>query len=351
ANELTRAMQSDKRTDAGQRLNRIIVSKRDTTGRAEVITLEGEGRAVVRGWDFKIIAGRSLGWQMIKSSRFEVTRAGNEFVFRGSGFGHGLGLCQEGAHVMAARGIDHRRIIDHYFPGVRLNIPNRMIVPAGYIAEEFKTYAQDERVPGTGDRRSLSSEHFHVAYPAGVQQDKIELVLRILESAYLGLNRRLESASLKVAENSPFEIVIHATTDDFIAATGQSGWAAGATRGRKIELQPVNVLERRGLLIKALQHELTHAVIELLGKGRTPRWLAEGMAIYVAGEGSIYSQVVLSNKMTREELEQRLSKPAPVKVMKELYAAAYREVFSIIQAEGEAGVWRKVAKQIEKIDK
>src|SRR5262245_50401915 len=160
AKELARALQSDKRTDAGERLNRVIVSKRDSTGRAEMITLEGDRRVVVRGWDFKIIVGRSLGWQMIKSSRFEVTRADSDFVFRGSGFGHGLGLCQEGAHVMARRGMDHRRILDHYFPGVRLNIPNRVIVPASYSPEEFKGNE-------TSDRRNLSSERFQIDYPRG----------------------------------------------------------------------------------------------------------------------------------------------------------------------------------------
>src|SRR5215510_9368833 len=290
AKELARALQSDKRTDAGERLNRVIVSKRDSTGRAEMITLEGDRRVVVRGWDFKIIVGRSLGWQMIKSSRFEVTRADSDFVFRGSGFGHGLGLCQEGAHVMARRGMNHRRILDHYFPGVRLNIPNRVIVPACYSPDEFKGNE-------TSDRRNLSSERFQIDYPRGVQLSKVESVLRILEGAHLGLTRRLTSASLRVAENSPFKIVVHATTADFIAATGQPGWAAGATHGRRMDLQPLNVLERRGILIKTLQHELTHAFIECLGEGRTPRWLSEGMAIHIAGEGAIYSRVALNNKM------------------------------------------------------
>src|SRR4030095_14971867 len=71
----------------------------------------------VTGWDFKIIVGRVLGWNLLKSSRFEVSRAGSNFVFRGSGFGHGLGLCQEGAHVMAARGASYQRILEKYFPG------------------------------------------------------------------------------------------------------------------------------------------------------------------------------------------------------------------------------------------
>src|SRR6185503_11763319 len=111
-NDLLRALQSDSRTDVGHHLEKVVVSKRDETGRAEFITLEGEGRKVVRGWDFKIIVGRVLGWNLLKSSRFEVSRNGTNFVFRGSGFGHGLGLCQEGAHVMAARGASYQRILE-----------------------------------------------------------------------------------------------------------------------------------------------------------------------------------------------------------------------------------------------
>jgi stage II sporulation protein D len=76
---------------------------------------------VLRGWDFKLIVGRTLGWNMLKSSRFEVTRAGPNFVFRGEGFGHGLGLCQEGAHALARRrGASYLQILRHYFPGTRL---------------------------------------------------------------------------------------------------------------------------------------------------------------------------------------------------------------------------------------
>src|SRR5262249_47272281 len=108
--DLLRAIRSDARTDVGNRLDQIIVSKRDETGRAEFVTLEGERRKTVRGWDFKLIVGRVLGWDVLKSSRFEVGRSGSNFIFRGSGFGHGLGLCQEGAHVMAARGSSYQKI-------------------------------------------------------------------------------------------------------------------------------------------------------------------------------------------------------------------------------------------------
>src|SRR5207302_9335501 len=124
--DLLRAMQSDARTDVGSRFDQVIVSKRDETGRAEVITLEGEHRKIVRGWDFKIIVGRVLGWNLLKSSRFEVFRDGSNFTFRGSGFGHGLGLCQEGAHVMAQRGATYQRILEKYFPGTHVNAETRV---------------------------------------------------------------------------------------------------------------------------------------------------------------------------------------------------------------------------------
>lgn len=119
AAQLVKALKSDARTDIGPEINAILVRKRDATGRAELLALEGVRRRLVSGWDFKIIVGRSLGWQMIKSSRFDVSRSGGDFVFRGSGFGHGLGLCQEGAHAMASRGMNYRQILKHYFPGTR----------------------------------------------------------------------------------------------------------------------------------------------------------------------------------------------------------------------------------------
>jgi stage II sporulation protein D len=124
AAKLVRALHGDSRSDIGARLENIIITSRDRTGRVEFLALEGEQRRVVRGWDFKMIVGRALGWNMLKSSRFEVTRTGPNFVFRGRGFGHGLGLCQEGAHALARRGVSYRQILSHYFPGtnIRSNI-------------------------------------------------------------------------------------------------------------------------------------------------------------------------------------------------------------------------------------
>ena len=46
--------------------------------------------------------------------------AGTVFLLDGRGWGHGVGLCQIGAAVMADRGYAHTEILSHYFPGARL---------------------------------------------------------------------------------------------------------------------------------------------------------------------------------------------------------------------------------------
>jgi stage II sporulation protein D len=42
------------------------------------------------------------------------------FTFHGAGWGHGVGLCQIGAAVMAARGFSAEEILRHYFRGVEI---------------------------------------------------------------------------------------------------------------------------------------------------------------------------------------------------------------------------------------
>jgi hypothetical protein len=193
---------------------------------------------------------------------------------------------------------------------------------------------------------TLSSEHFRVGYPASRFRQEAEEVLRILESSRVDLVRRLANASLILPERSPHEVVLHVSTPSFAAATGQPWWAGGATRGRKTDIQPVSVLRRRGVLASTLRHEYTHVVIEALGRGRTARWLAEGLAIYVAGEGDALKRAMPKTQQTRltvEELERRLERPRTADEMRSLYAAAYSEVLEMIHKEGESSVWRRVS--------
>jgi len=54
----------------------------------------------------------------LRSSFFSVIAAGDSVILRGKGYGHGVGLCQEGAMEMATRGNTFQQIIEFYYKGV-----------------------------------------------------------------------------------------------------------------------------------------------------------------------------------------------------------------------------------------
>jgi stage II sporulation protein D len=99
------------------RVQRLIARQRGASGRIGVLAIEGDkGRVEISG-DLHI--RRLLGG--LKSTLFEITRQGDAFVFRGAGFGHGVGMCQMGAIGMASAGKSHTQILTHYFRGTHLH--------------------------------------------------------------------------------------------------------------------------------------------------------------------------------------------------------------------------------------
>lgn len=56
----------------------------------------------------------------LKSTFFTVTTTGENVVLNGRGFGHGVGLCQEGAMHMARQGKSYTDILRHYYTDVHL---------------------------------------------------------------------------------------------------------------------------------------------------------------------------------------------------------------------------------------
>ena len=139
------------------------------------------------------------------------------------------------------------------------------------------------------------------------------------------------------------EIRINASAGDFTSRTGQPWWAAAATRGNRIELQPVGVLKRRGSLTTTLRHELAHVVIDAVSHNHAPRWLGEGFAIYLAGEGPMFARYATKTKLSPDEIEKRLERPGSQQEMRMLYSLAYTQVFDLIRASTEASVWKKLA--------
>lgn len=329
--DLLRALQSDSRSDVGNRLDQVLISKRDETGRAEFITLAGEHHKTVRGWDFKIIVGRALGWNVLKSSRFEIAHSGSNFIFRGSGFGHGLGLCQEGAHVMAARGASYEKILEKYYPGT---------VVKKRIESKADIFLNPVRPAGvtTGFRLlTISSENFSLAYPVDLDRRIVNQILNTLELTRNDFLRRSSASIPRV------EIRLNESTGDFTSRTGQPWWAAAATAGNRIELQPARILKQRGVLFTTLRHELAHIVIDSVTNKRAPRWLEEGFALYLAGEGQTISRYAMRDRLSENEIEQRLQRPRTQAEMRTLYAESYLMVVEMIRRQGEQSVWSRLA--------
>jgi stage II sporulation protein D (peptidoglycan lytic transglycosylase) len=54
----------------------------------------------------------------LRSAFFSVIVEGDSVILKGKGYGHGVGLCQEGAMSMADKGFNYRQIINFYYPGV-----------------------------------------------------------------------------------------------------------------------------------------------------------------------------------------------------------------------------------------
>jgi stage II sporulation protein D len=56
----------------------------------------------------------------LKSNFFSVSATPKEVTFIGRGYGHGVGLCQEGAMHMAKIGYKYNEIIQFYYKGVTI---------------------------------------------------------------------------------------------------------------------------------------------------------------------------------------------------------------------------------------
>ena len=79
----------------------------------------GSKRSMVIGKELEI--RKWLSKSHLYSSAFVMDRNENgDFILTGAGWGHGVGLCQIGAAMMADKGYTYEQILAHYFPGSEL---------------------------------------------------------------------------------------------------------------------------------------------------------------------------------------------------------------------------------------
>jgi stage II sporulation protein D len=225
----------------------LEVLRRTSSGRVAELRA---GRKLMSGPAFEQALGRALGWDLVRSNRFEIIDRGDRLVFQGYGFGHGVGLCQTGAQQRGAQGHSYRQILEFYYPGTVL----------GVTAQGF-TWAHV-----AGEQVELASTR--------VREDQFLVALA---------DRLLREAESRAGFSLGFRphVRVYPSVAAFRDSTGEPGWVAASTLGRTVRLQPLPLLRSTGRLEATLLHEMLHLLIESRAHPSLPPWFREGLALYL----------------------------------------------------------------------
>ena len=107
-----------------KRLDRIQILDNFADGRVRTLEAVGDGskRALVKGDKTRwLLSDPKQNGSILPSAKFRLEPWGQEGVKAvGSGFGHGIGLCQMGARGRAKAGQNFRQILEAYYPGAKV---------------------------------------------------------------------------------------------------------------------------------------------------------------------------------------------------------------------------------------
>lgn len=96
------------------KLKGVTLEKDNVSGRVRKLTLHTDkGDYRVGGSDFRMVLG-------LRSTLFDLKLVSGRMRVTGRGWGHGCGLCQDGAVEMARRGSTCEQILAHYYSDVRI---------------------------------------------------------------------------------------------------------------------------------------------------------------------------------------------------------------------------------------
>lgn len=110
-------------------LKNVEVSRRDRSGRVAELKLSADPVDLTLGGDSVrwLTSGGKIGAGGLQSSLFYVDIQGaaesRTIRLKGGGWGHGVGMCQEGAAGRAKAGQNYRQLLAHYYPGTVLLSP------------------------------------------------------------------------------------------------------------------------------------------------------------------------------------------------------------------------------------
>jgi SpoIID/LytB domain protein len=335
---------------------------RTSSGRVYSLRISGLTPDQITAQDFRTIVGRSLGWNLIKSTAFSVRRSGSGFRFEGQGFGHGVGLCVLGSVARAEHGDSPKAILGEYFPGLKVRpLTSVTLPPVTTPATAPPTMANGEApdrstsaiapdaplaAPNGPVAPSAPAPHAPPA-PSAPHAPGFTLLLPSDSESQRGainalITHALADLSKASGRNAPADlrIVFHPTTQSFTRETGESWWNAGRTSGSRIDFQPPSVLADRGTLDTTVRHEIAHVLTSAALEGR-PLWVKEGAAMHFAGEPPPASLVNEDGKVKAVKC------PSDLDLQRPKSAALARQAYGLAaacfeRALAERGDWTKV---------
>jgi len=322
----------------GDALRNMRVSTSNRSGRVAQLRLEGLTPDRISGQDLRVAVGRTLGWQHIKSTAFELHMKDGVYRFSGHGSGHGVGLCVIGSARLAERGATSEAILARYFPGLEISAGQ-----AGGQAR-VQTRVQTRVRPGSGAAgadvaappRPTAAPDVRVSLPDDDEGERATIERQTVKA------RAELAGALGVAAPARVTLRFHPTTDDYERTTGRAWFTSGAVVNGEVHLLPLATLRDRGVLDRTIRHELVHVMTDSVLSKR-PLWVREGAAIYFAGEPPIPGEPLQRPAFAPERVscpdDNELLRPVSVGALSNAYARA-RRCFAKQIASGKT--WRDV---------
>jgi stage II sporulation protein D len=272
---------------APRTIERITLSERTASGRARELTLTGGGESVrIGAGAFRFAVGRALGWNTVRSDRYEVTG----LEFRGTGAGHGVGLCQRGADRMGIEGRSYVEILAFYYPGAALGLTGRGLRWTRLGGETLTLFTTHPDRDGA-----------------------------LLAQAERQIRNLAQSTNLPLPRG--VEIRLYPGVETFRNATGEPGWVAAHTAGVHIHLQTAT----------ALRHELLHVLVEASAAAGLPVWFREGLVGYLENPRA-------ARASTKPPMDAELRQTADAPRAHRAYEEATASVAGLVDRYGEATV-------------
>ncbi len=241
----------------GDRLRDMRIASRNASGRVAQLTLDGLRPEIISGQDLRVVVGRTLGWQHIKSTVFELRRQGDSYRFTGRGSGHGVGMCVIGSAKLAERGTTAAAILARYFPGLEIS----GLSPA---------------LTSTPGRTTAAGMDVLVSLPDDDEGERAAIVRATARA------RDEVARALGVAPPARVTLRFHPTTNAYEKATGQPWFTSGTLVRGEIHVLPLATLRDRGLVDRTIRHGLVHLMTDP-ALAQRPAWVREGAAVFYAG--------------------------------------------------------------------